>query len=128
MHTCIRRTLLLSGVGIYEGIRVEGVDVEGGRVTGVRTNKGNITCEIFVNCAGQVYTKTVLYYTIGFTMVLSVTLFMVCFFLSPIPRHSYMISKWANGKSNIVLRHFPAFQCCMLPVDEAIFFATFGKA
>ena len=74
MHTCIHRTLLLSGVGIYEGIRVEGVDVEGGRVTGVRTNKGNISCEIFINSAGQVYTKTVLYYTIGFTMVLSVTL------------------------------------------------------
>ena len=64
MHTCIHRTLLLSGVGIYEGIRVEGVDVEGGRVTGVRTNKGNISCEIFINCAGQVYTKTVLYYRI----------------------------------------------------------------
>ena len=45
---------MLSGVGIYEGVRVEGVDVEGGRVTGVRTNKGNISCEIFVNCAGQV--------------------------------------------------------------------------
>ena len=45
----------LSGVGIYEGVRVEGVDVEGGRVTGVRTNKGNISCEIFVNCAGQVH-------------------------------------------------------------------------
>ena len=42
------------GVGIYEGVCVEGVDVEGGRVTGVRTNKGNISCEIFVNCAGQV--------------------------------------------------------------------------
>ena len=46
--------MLLSGVGIYEGVCVEGVDVEGGRVTGVRTNKGNISCEIFVNCAGQV--------------------------------------------------------------------------
>ena len=45
---------MLLGVGIYEGVRVEGVDVEGGRVTGVRTNKGNISCEVFVNCAGQV--------------------------------------------------------------------------
>ena len=45
---------LLLGIGIYEGVRVEGVDVEGGRVTGVRTNKGNISCEVFVNCAGQV--------------------------------------------------------------------------
>ena len=42
------------GVSILEGVRLEGVDVEGGRVTGVRTNKGNISCEIFVNCAGQV--------------------------------------------------------------------------
>ena len=47
--------LCFSGVGIYEGVRVEGVDVEGGRVTGVRTNKGNVSCEIFVNCAGQVW-------------------------------------------------------------------------
>ena len=45
---------LFSGVGIYEGVCVEGVDVEGGRVTGVRTNKGNISCEVFINCAGQV--------------------------------------------------------------------------
>ena len=36
---------------------MEGVDVEGGRVMGVRTNKGNISCEIFVNCAGQVRNK-----------------------------------------------------------------------
>ena len=43
-----------SGVSIFEGVRLEGVDVEGGRVAGVRTNKGNISCEIFVNCAGQV--------------------------------------------------------------------------
>ena len=28
--------------------------MEGGRVTGVRTNKGHINCEVFVNCAGQV--------------------------------------------------------------------------
>ena len=49
--------IFFSGVGIYEGVRVEGVDVESGRVTGVRTNKGNITCEIFVNCAGQVRIK-----------------------------------------------------------------------
>ena len=33
---------------------MEGVTVENGRVTGVRTNKGNVSCEIFVNCTGQV--------------------------------------------------------------------------
>ena len=50
--------MLLSGVSIFEGVRLEGVDVEGGRVTGVKTNKGNISCEIFVNCAGQVCKKS----------------------------------------------------------------------
>ena len=47
---------LSSGVGVFEGVRVEGVDVEGGRVTGVRTDKGRINCEVFINCAGQVIT------------------------------------------------------------------------
>ena len=39
---------------MFEGVCVEGVDVEGGRVTGVRTDQGDIECEVFVNCAGQV--------------------------------------------------------------------------
>lgn len=33
---------------------MEGVEVTDGKVAGVKTNKGNIECEIFVNCAGQV--------------------------------------------------------------------------
>ena len=53
----LKQLLLLLGVGIYEGVHVEGVDVEGGRVTGVRTSKGSISCEIFINCAGQVRSK-----------------------------------------------------------------------
>ena len=48
--TCI----LHIGVRLYEGVRVERVEVQDGRVSGVKTNKGNIECEIFVNCAGQV--------------------------------------------------------------------------
>ena len=39
---------------LYEGVRVEGVAVQDGRVVGVKTNKGDVECEIFVNCAGQV--------------------------------------------------------------------------
>ena len=37
-----------------EKVGVEGVDVEKGRVCGVRTTQGDIKCEIFINCAGQV--------------------------------------------------------------------------
>ena len=44
----------LQGVQVFEGVCVEGVDVEGGRVTGVKTDQGDIECEVFVNCAGQV--------------------------------------------------------------------------
>ena len=34
--------------------------MEGGRVTSVRTNKGHINCEVFVNCAGQVRNSSTL--------------------------------------------------------------------
>ena len=51
-----------SGVGVFEGVRVDGVDVEGGRVTGVRTDKGRINCEVFINCAGQVSHYVPYYY------------------------------------------------------------------
>ena len=37
-----------------EKVGVEGVDVENGRVCGVRTTEGDIKCKIFINCAGQV--------------------------------------------------------------------------
>lgn len=46
--------MVVLGVKLYEGVRVEWVDVTDGKVAGVKTNKGNIECEIFVNCAGQV--------------------------------------------------------------------------
>ena len=37
-----------------EKVRVDKVLVNNNRVCGVRTNKGDIKCEVFVNCAGQV--------------------------------------------------------------------------
>ena len=42
------------GVKLFEEVSVEGVEVTDGKVSGVKTNKGSIECEIFVNCAGQV--------------------------------------------------------------------------
>lgn len=41
------------GVRVAEGVRALGVDVAEGRVTGVRTDAGDIECEVVVNCAGQ---------------------------------------------------------------------------
>jgi len=42
-----------NGVTISEGVRVLGVDVEGGRVRAVVTDQGRITCDKLVICAGQ---------------------------------------------------------------------------
>lgn len=41
------------GVTIRERVRVTGVTVLRGRVTGVRTDRGDIQAEVVVNCAGQ---------------------------------------------------------------------------
>ena len=41
------------GVRIVQGVSVERVETERGRVTGVRTNAGVIECEYVVNCAGM---------------------------------------------------------------------------
>ena len=46
--------MYLVGVKVCEGVGVKGIEVVDGRVAGVKTNKGNIECEIFVNCSGQV--------------------------------------------------------------------------
>lgn len=43
----------MRGARIVEKIRVVGVDVERGRVRGVRTDRGDVEAEIVVNCAGQ---------------------------------------------------------------------------
>ena len=42
------------GAQVFEGVCVEEVVVESERVTGVKTNQGDIECDIFVNCARQV--------------------------------------------------------------------------
>ena len=41
------------GVKVVEDVEVTGVLTEHARVTGVRTTKGDVACEILVNCAGQ---------------------------------------------------------------------------
>jgi glycine cleavage system aminomethyltransferase T/glycine/D-amino acid oxidase-like deaminating enzyme len=41
------------GARICEDTRVLGVDIERGRVVGVRTDHGRVRCEVIVNCAGQ---------------------------------------------------------------------------
>ena len=46
--------MAFSGVHVFEKVCVERVEVENGRVCGVKTNKGDIKCEVFVNCGGQV--------------------------------------------------------------------------
>ncbi len=43
----------MGGVKIYEETRVTDIKVQNGRVTGVSTTKGDITCEKVVNCCGQ---------------------------------------------------------------------------
>jgi 4-methylaminobutanoate oxidase (formaldehyde-forming) len=43
----------LHGIKIFEDIEVTGVDLNEGRVQGVKTKQGDIQCDILVNCAGQ---------------------------------------------------------------------------
>ena len=43
-----------TGVQILERTTVQQVLVEKGHVTAVETDRGPISCEYFVNCAGQV--------------------------------------------------------------------------
>lgn len=43
-----------AGVKVMEGVCVEKVLVEKEKVTGVLTDKGEVKCEVFVNCGGQV--------------------------------------------------------------------------
>jgi len=42
-----------SGVKIFEGVQVTGVLQAQGRVRGVQTQAGEVSCEMVVNCAGQ---------------------------------------------------------------------------
>jgi heterotetrameric sarcosine oxidase gamma subunit len=41
------------GARVFEKVRVTGIAVEDGRVSGVRTDRGDVEAEIVVNCAGQ---------------------------------------------------------------------------
>ena len=43
----------MAGARIVEGVKVTGVHVKDGRVTGVATDAGEVTCEVVVNCAGM---------------------------------------------------------------------------
>ncbi|HTN98986.1 MAG TPA: FAD-dependent oxidoreductase [Nordella sp.] len=43
----------LHGAKLFEGVRVEGFEIDKGRVVAVKTNQGRITCEKVVNCGGQ---------------------------------------------------------------------------
>jgi len=43
----------MNGATIYENIKVEEVLAEGGRVTGVRTDQGEIAADFVVNCGGM---------------------------------------------------------------------------
>ncbi|WP_413849370.1 FAD-dependent oxidoreductase [Albidovulum sp.] len=43
----------MHGARIFEGVRVTGFGMTGGRITSVRTTGGEIACETVVNCAGQ---------------------------------------------------------------------------
>ena len=43
-----------TGVQIYDRTSILHVMVKRGQVTGVETDKGQIQCQYFVNCAGQV--------------------------------------------------------------------------
>lgn len=43
----------MHGAKFYEGVRVTGFDIAGGRVISVKTNLGSITCSRVVNCGGM---------------------------------------------------------------------------
>ncbi len=41
------------GAKVVEGIKVTGFDIRNGRAVGVKTNQGDVACEVVVNCGGQ---------------------------------------------------------------------------
>jgi 4-methylaminobutanoate oxidase (formaldehyde-forming) len=43
----------MHGARLFEGVRVTGFTMKDGRITAVKTTKGDIACEKVVNCAGQ---------------------------------------------------------------------------
>ena len=49
----LARGARMHGAKIFENVRVTGFDMKDGRITAVKTSKGDIACEKVVNCAGQ---------------------------------------------------------------------------
>jgi 4-methylaminobutanoate oxidase (formaldehyde-forming) len=43
----------MNGAKLYEGVRVEGFEIDADRVVAIKTNHGRIACEKVVNCGGQ---------------------------------------------------------------------------
>lgn len=43
----------MHGARLFEDVRVTGFDMQDGRITAVKTNRGDIACDKAVNCAGQ---------------------------------------------------------------------------
>ena len=50
----IKRVHYVSGVKFFEHVKVEDIVIENEAVRGVKTDQGEIQCQYFVNCAGQV--------------------------------------------------------------------------
>ena len=75
----------MHGAKIHEAVRVTGFDMEGGRITAVRTNQGTIACDRVVNCAGQWARK------VGALAGINVP-------LQPV-KHQYIITEAINGLS-----------------------------
>ncbi|GIT09183.1 MAG: hypothetical protein CM1200mP30_28130 [Pseudomonadota bacterium] len=42
----------MGGAKIFEGVKVSGIQSTNGRAMGVKTDQGDITSEIVVNCGG----------------------------------------------------------------------------
>ena len=49
----LARGARMHGARLHENARVTGFDIKDGRITAVKTDKGDIACEKVVNCAGQ---------------------------------------------------------------------------
>jgi 4-methylaminobutanoate oxidase (formaldehyde-forming) len=49
----LARGARMRGVSIVEGVKVNGIQLDRGVVTGVQTSLGSIECEVLINCAGQ---------------------------------------------------------------------------
>ncbi len=49
----LARGARIGGARLVEGVKVTGFDLRRGRVQGVKTDQGDVACEVVVNCAGQ---------------------------------------------------------------------------